>query len=145
MPRHGLRHLVGAAFPGGSYSLAGYENWLAHDALYSAPVAEPHPIMAFVGAQRGMGMTVAEMFEWFDSDVRDGPLLAACRIEFAGALRVDHPYRVAGVVRSVERKRGRTLGEFDLVVCEFRLTDDEDTVVATITNTYAITREPGAR
>ncbi|MFC8663057.1 hypothetical protein [Streptomyces sp. NPDC057199] len=140
MAAHPLGHLVGARFPGGEYSLAGYENWLAHDALYSVPRAEPHPVVAFIGAQQGMGMTVAELFEWLDSDIDDGPLLAQCQMEFPQALEIGQRYWVSGVVRSIERKHGRSLGVFDLVTCVFHLSDENGEVAASITNTYAITR-----
>lgn len=34
MQRHPLEHVVGRTVPGGEYQIAGYESWLAHDALY---------------------------------------------------------------------------------------------------------------
>lgn len=144
MAEHPLRHLVGAAFPGGGFSLASYENWLAHDALYSVPRSEPHPIMAFIGAQQGMGMTVAGLFAWLNSDVEDGPLLANCDMQFARPLEVSRSYTVTGVIESIQRKQGRSLGTFDLVTCVFRLIEDSGDEAAVVRNTYAIGREGGA-
>jgi hypothetical protein len=139
-PEHPLAHLVGRTVPGGQYSIAGYENWLAHDALGSSPVATPHPVMAFIAAQRGMGCTVAELFALLESDIEDGPLLASTSIEIVRDLSVDELYDVQGRVEGLVRKHGAALGDFDLATCLFTVTDAQGVLVATITNVYAIGR-----
>lgn len=139
---HALEHLKGTAVPGGSYTIAAYENWLAHDAMYSTPIATPHPIMAFIGAQRGMGLTVAELFALFDSNIDDGPVLAETAIGLEKPLQTDIKYRVSGEVVDLVRKHGKTMGAFDLVTCRFELHDPKtDDVVASVSNVYAISRE----
>jgi hypothetical protein len=138
---HPLQHLVGQPLPGGSYTLAGFENWLGHDALYSTPEDAPHPIMAFVAAQRGLGVTVAELFRMWGTEMSDGPMLTESTLEFPGEFRVDVRYDVRGAVTSVVRKSGRTLGAFDLLTSRFEVVEpDAGTVVAVVTNVYALPR-----
>lgn len=139
---HPLQHLVGRRVPGGSYSLAGYENWLMRDAVYSRQGSDGHPIAAFVGVQRGMGLTVAELFALLESDIEDGPMLAETTIDLAGDLVVGRRYRVDGEIADIVRKHGATLGTFDLVTCRFTLSEEAAAgPVATVTNVYAIRRQ----
>lgn len=140
---HPLAHLVGRTVPGGDYAIAPYESWLAHDALYSTPGRVPHPIMAFVAAQRGMGCSVAELFAMLESDIEDGPLLASTSIDLVRDLATDERYRVEGEVVDLVRKTGAALGTFDLVTCEFRVRDEGGTLVATVRNVYAVRRSDG--
>lgn len=125
--------------PGGTWTIAEYENWLAHDALYSVPEKAPHPLMAFVAAQRGLGMSVAELFRSWGTEMSDGPMLTESTLEFAGEFRAEVEYRVSGVVESVERRSGRTLGTYDLVTARFELADDSG-VVGVVRNVYALPR-----
>jgi hypothetical protein len=144
---HPLGHLVGKPLPGGHYALAGYENWLSHDALYSAPEETPHPVMAFVAAQRGLGVSVPELFALFGTEMSDGPMLLESELEFPGeagggaTFRADAEYAIDGTVTSVVRKTGRTLGTFDVLTARFEVsTADHGEVVARVTNTYALPR-----
>lgn len=138
---HPLQHLVGRRVPGGTYTIAGYENWLLRDAVYADQNETVHPIAAFIGAQRGMGHTVAELFTLLDSDVADGPMLAECTIELAGDLVADRRYRVDGEVTGIVRKHGTALGAFDLATCRFTLSEQDNVEpVAVVTNVYAIGR-----
>jgi hypothetical protein len=128
--------------PGGTFRIAAHENWLTHYAFYSAPDARPHPMVAFIAAQRGMGLSVAELFQVLDFDIEDGPLLAESFLEFNRPLSEGVEYAVSGRVAAVERKRGRKLGEFDLVTCVFDVTDPGagEAPAATVTNIYALPR-----
>lgn len=139
---HPLAHLVGLPLPGGRHTVAGYESWLGHDALYSEPVDEPHPMMAFVAAQRGLGVSVAELFRLWGTRMSDGPMLTSSTLDFPGEFAADVEYEVRGTVESVVRKSGRTMGTFDLLTARFELVGPNGAVVASVTNTYALPR-PG--
>jgi hypothetical protein len=141
---HPLVSLVGQPLPGGSYTLAGHENWLGHDALYSQPEERPHPVMAFVAAQRGLGVTVAELFRLWGTEMSDGPMLTESTLEFPGEFRAEVEYEVRGTVESVVRKSGRTLGDFDLLTARFELAEPGGVPVAVVTNTYALPRRAEA-
>ena len=57
--------LAGHELPSGSARLEPYQNWLLHDAFYSPPRPEPHPVAAFVLANRGIGICMADLFRLF--------------------------------------------------------------------------------
>ncbi|WP_214407545.1 hypothetical protein [Pseudonocardia lacus] len=144
-PAHPLAHLVGTPIPGGSWRLADHENWLGHDALYSTPEQAPHPVMAFVAAQRGLGVTVAELFALWGTDMADGPMLTESSLEFPGEFRAGVDYEVSGTVESVQRKSGRTMGEFDLLTARFELAERVGAPVAVVRNVYALPRRAEQR
>ena len=136
--------LAGHELPPGSARLEPYQNWLLHDAFYSPPRPEPHPVAAFVLANRGIGISLADLFALFGSDIDDGPLLAESSIELHRPLAEDADYEVRGVVESVERRRSRRIGPFDRITCRFDLFCG-GTPAATVTNVFAIPREPKGR
>jgi hypothetical protein len=140
-PPGDMAHLVGKRLPGGHFRLEPFENWLAHDALYSSPRANPHPVMAYAATQRGMGMTVAELFEMLGTDITQGPLLAGCTLEFPGEFRTATDYTVAASIESILRKETRTAGPVDFVTCRMELTETATGhVEAIVTNVYALPR-----
>ena len=136
--------LAGYRLPPGSARLEPYQNWLLHDAFYSPPGPEPHPVAAFVLANRGIGISLADLFRLFGSDIDDGPLLAESSIELHRPLAEDADYEVRGVVESVERRRSRRIGPFDRITCRFDLFSG-GVPAATVTNVFAIPREPKGR
>jgi hypothetical protein len=139
---HPLQHVVGRRVPGGSYAVAGYEGWLLRDAVYAEQSETVHPIAAFIGVQRGMGITVAELFTMLESDIADGPMLAECTIALAADVVPGRRYRVMGEVTGIVRKHGAALGAFDLVTCRFDLSEEDGGApVAVVTNVYAIVRK----
>ena len=90
--------LAGHALPSGSARLEPYQNWLLHDAFYSRPRPEPHPVAAFVLANRGIAISLADLFALFGSDINDGPLLAESSIELHRPLAEDVDYEVRRVI-----------------------------------------------
>ncbi|MGK9274056.1 hypothetical protein KXR83_23945 [Williamsia muralis] len=131
--------LIGTSVPGGTYELAGFEDWILRDTVYAGESDHAHPIAAFIGAQRGMGVSVSEFFTLLRTSIDDGPVLAETTIELEEDIARDRTYRVEGEVRDVRRKHGAAFGDFDLITCEFRLVDDR-TVAARVTNVYAVKR-----
>jgi hypothetical protein len=131
--------LAGHQLPSGSARLEPYQNWLLHDAFYSPPGPEPHPVAAFVLANRGIGISLADLFRLFGSDIDDGPLLAESSIELHRPLAEDADYEVRGVIESVERRRSRRIGPFDRITCRFDLFSG-GVPAATVTNVFAVPR-----
>lgn len=137
--------LAGRELPSGTARLEPYQNWLLHDAFYSQPRPEPHPVAAFVLANRGIGVSLADLFTLFGSDISDGPLLAESQLELHRPLAEDADYEVRGEITAVERRRSRRIGPFDRITCRFDLFQD-GTPAATVTNVFAVPRhgEDGA-
>jgi hypothetical protein len=134
--------LVGRQLPVGEFRFEAYESWLLHDALYSDPGHErAHPVLAFVAAQRGLGISVAELFRIFGTEMAEGPMLTESIIENSVDLLPGVRYRVSGEVVSVVRKSGRTLGVFDLLTARFEVAAaDSGPPDAIVTNVYALPR-----
>jgi acyl dehydratase len=133
--------LAGRELPAGTARLEPYQNWLLHDAFYSEPRPEPHPVAAFILANRGIGISLADLFTLFGSDINDGPLLAESQIELHRPLAEDADYEVRGEITAVEHRQSRRIGPFDRITCLFDLLQD-GTRAATVTNVFAIPREP---
>lgn len=138
---HPMEELVGRTLSGGRIRLEGYESRLMHDAFYSKPRPEPHPLAAYAATQRGLGMTVSELFETFGTTMDDGPLLASCTLDFPGEIHADTDYTVRAVIDSVARKETRSRGTVDFITCRMELIEAAtNDVVAVVTNVYAIPR-----
>ena len=133
--------LAGHELPAGTARLEPYQNWLLHDAFYSQPSPEPHPVAAFILANRGIGISLADLFTLFGSDINDGPLLAESQLELHRPLAEDADYEVRGEITAVERRRSRRIGPFDRITCRFDLFSD-GALAATVTNVFAVPR-PG--
>ena len=69
--------LAAHELPPGSARLEPYQNWLLHDAFYSPPRPEPHPVAAFVLANRGIGLDGAADLGYSTSRRAQGPRLDA--------------------------------------------------------------------
>jgi len=119
--------LAGRRLPGGTCRVEGYESLLMHDAVRAPRREQPHPIWAFLAPQRGMGCSLAELFEGFGCPLgdgahgsstrprREGPLLGRFGARIAGPLVLDVEHEVRGGVTTVRRRRGRVLGVVDEV------------------------------
>lgn len=116
--------LAGRRLPGGTCRVEGYESLLMHDAVRAPRSPHPHPIWAFLAPQRGMGMTLAELFDGLGCRLEDGPLLGRFGARFAGPLVLDVEYEVRGGITTVRRRRGRVLGVVDEVAMVLDLLRD---------------------
>jgi len=68
--------LAGLRLPGGTCRVEGYESLLMHDAVRASRSSQPHPIWAFLAPQRGMGLTLAALFETLGCPLDTGPCSA---------------------------------------------------------------------
>lgn len=100
-----------------------------------------HPLFAFIGAQRGIGVSVAELCAAVGFDVEDGPLLGSLQIEWHRDLKAATEYAVEGEITSLLRKHGRS-GTIDIFDFQERLLDDGG-VAATVDVTFVLPRPAG--
>lgn len=122
--------LVGRPFPGGSYTIEPWKAWLTADAIGDDPWDDvPHPVLAWVAAVGGMGLTWDDFFAWFGATAEDGPMFGEHRTTLHSALRPGTTYAVSGKVVSVDRKVGRRAGTFDVVGYSLELHEGAEHVV----------------
>jgi len=132
--------LIGREFPGGSYTLEPWRAWLLADALGDDPSeAQPHPVMAWMAAVGGMGITWDGLFGWFGATAEDGPMFGEHQTTLHLPLRSGATYAVSGQIASVDRKAGRRAGTFDIVGYELYL-HEELAHVATCWNSLVLPR-----
>ena len=132
--------LAGLRLPGGTCRVEGYESLLMHDAVRAPRSSQPHPIWAFLAPQRGMGLTLAALFETLGCPLDTGPLLGtfAARVTSPLALDVDHEVR--GGVTMVRRRAGRVLGIVDEVEMVLDLLRADGSPVLTATYGFLLPR-----
>lgn len=107
-------HLKGHTFPGGTYTLPGYINWLWTDAAQLTPDPEiVHPGLIYLVAIRGSGVSIQDIFDLMDATADSGVVFGEYKVQINGVLRPDTAYDCDAEVISVERKRGRRAGVFD--------------------------------
>ncbi|MCD2187254.1 MaoC/PaaZ C-terminal domain-containing protein [Actinomycetospora soli] len=123
--------LVGWRVPGGTSRVEPYENLLLHDAVRAPRAAAPHPIWAFLAPQRGMGLSLAALFEAFGTPLDAGPVLGSFGARSHAPLRLGVDHTVTGGVTSVVRRASRVLGPFDEVTLVLELRGAGPVVTAT--------------
>jgi len=133
--------LVGRRFPGGTYRIQHWENWLLTDCTGAEqlPDARVHPIALFHVPILGSGTTITELFEMGHADGAGSVGLDGYDWEYFEALREDVEYRIDGGVTSVERRtddNGRVYDAFSFSIELF----DSDRLAARITNHWRFRR-----
>jgi hypothetical protein len=137
-----LHELVGRKFPGGSYTVAHWENVLLHRAVEAepAPGGVVHPVGLFHVPLAASGLTFAEIFALGRAESDEAVRAGEYTWELFEPLREDRTYDVGGEFTGVERKQGRS-GVFDKVSFVLDLTDHETGArVARVTNSWLFLR-----
>lgn len=134
--------VVGWAFPGGSYTVEGYQAWLCHDAILSPPLPAgiAHPMYVYYIAMGGMGVSLESLFKLIGASNDSGVMFGEAGIEQREPLQRGHRYRVSGEITEVVRKSGKRAGTFDIVSFRLDLYDDSDTLVGVSTNSFVFPR-----
>ncbi|MDD7916289.1 MaoC family dehydratase [Actinomycetospora callitridis] len=132
--------LAGLRLPGGTSRVEGYESLLLHDAVRSPRSPRPHPIWAFLAPQRGMGLTLAALFETLGCPLDTGPLLGTFGARCAGPLVLGVDHEVRGGVTTVRRRRSRLLGAVDEVEVVLDLVRGDGAPVLTATYGFLLPR-----
>ncbi len=137
-----LQAIVGHRFPGGTYRVEPYRNWLTCDAVLSPPPGDEvaHPMFCYYGALAGMGISLDELFALAGATAEDGVMFGEAEIDLRRPLRVGEPFEVRGGITSAERKQGQRTGVFDIVAFELELVDAHGEVAAVSTNSFVFPR-----
>ena len=124
-----LEALVGTPFPGGTYTVEPYTNWLTCDCVLAPELAASgaaHPLLVYMAAQAGIGLSLAELFTLCSATSEDGPMLGEWGMEVNRPIQVDAEYTVVGGIADVVRKTGNKTGVFDVVRFELELRSTVD-------------------
>jgi len=143
VPLTTMEALVGWKFPGGDFSIEGWENFLLHD-IAMAPAPRHgfgHPIYAFHAPLAAMGLTYAEFFDFCHAETHDRIRAGEYDFVFNEPLREGVTYEISGEIEHVERKRGARAGLFDLVRFRLDMTDPEGVVACSAINSWIFLRE----
>ena len=123
MTEQELQGLVGYRFPGGTVTIAHWENVLLSDVMGVPPLPDGlvHPAALFHVTVAGAGLGIGEIFELFRAESDEAVRGGEFHWTFHDQLRESTPYDATGEVVSVERKQSRTLGPMDAVTFLFQL------------------------
>jgi hypothetical protein len=104
------------------------------------PHGEAHPSYFYVATQVGMGLSVTQLCEHCDFDVRNGPMMATSAVRFHAPLMTSTPYRVRGEVLGLVRKRSRSLGVMDLLEYRLDLHAMDGSLILQVRNAWVLPR-----
>ena len=142
VPFDEMRKLVGYRFPGGTYTIERWENFLVHDVTGAPPPDHgfADPIYGFSAPLAAMGVTYQELFDLCHADSNEAIRAGGYDFEYHKPLREGATYRVTGSILEIDRKRGKRAGLFDLVRFRLRMIDEEGDVALTATNEWIFLR-----
>lgn len=134
--------LVGHRFPGGTYRVEHWENWLLTDCTGAEPPTDGlvHPIALFHVPILGSGTSIAELFALFRAEGAGSVKLLGYDWEYFRPLREDVSYRCDGGIVAANRvtdSRGRVS---DTIAFSIELLDESDVRVARVTNRWQLVR-----
>ena len=137
-----IRALVGHRFPGGTYKIAHWENFLLTECTGAAPLPGDlaHPVALFHMPILGAGTSIKEMFTLgkAESDFSIG--IESYDWEIFHPLREELPYRVTGTVSEADRfaANGRIV---DRIQFRFELFAPDQALAARSTITWHYNRQ----
>ncbi len=138
-----MKVLEGYKFPGGSFRIEHWENFLIHDLMLVPQSSNglAHPLYLFHAPLAGLGLKIAEIFKlcFAESDeaVRAGEYIW----EINTPLREEQTYLMQGTVTSVVRKHGKRGGLMDFVTFVIDINNGETlNCDARVTNTWIFMR-----
>jgi len=140
-----LQALVGYRFPGGTVSIAHWENVLLSDVMGVPPLPDGlvHPAALFHVTVAGGGLGIGDIFSLFRAESDEAVRGGEFHWRFEDQLREDTPYDASGEGGAVERKESRKLGPMDAVTFLFQLRDPASgELVAEARPTWLFLRTP---
>lgn len=140
-----MRALVGYRFPGGTYRIEHWENFLLTDCTGAEQLPDGlvHPIALFHVPILGARTSITQLFELGGAHGAGSVGLEGYDWEYHEPLREDVEYRIEGGIISSERKVADNGMVYDAVAFQIDLFDD-DRHVARITNRWRFRREVAA-
>ncbi len=138
-----LKAIVGHRFPGGTYVVQHWENFLLTECTGAGllPDGMVHPVVLFHMPILGSGTSIAEMFALGMAESDFSISIESYDWEMFAPLREEIAYRVDGRVLSAERRMtGGPRGPFDRIVFEFEITQPDGALAARTTIIWRYSR-----
>ncbi len=134
--------LIGHRFPGGRYRVQHWENWLLTDCTGSEQLPDGlvHPIALFHAPILGARTSITELFELGHATGAGSVGLESYDWEYLQPLKEEVDYRVEGGITEVERRTTPEGQIYDAVAFTIELFDDDNAVVARVTNRWRFRR-----
>ncbi len=141
-----LGELVGHRFPGGTYRIERWENFLLTDCTGRSELADGlvHPVALFHVPILGARTSITELFVLGGATGAGSVGLEGYDWEYHRPLRQDVEYRVEGGIVSAERRRSDSGRTYDAVAFQIELTDPDAGPAARITNRWRFRRSAPA-
>lgn len=131
-----LQRIVGHRFPGGSYLVQHWENFLLTECTGAQllPDGMVHPVVLFHMPILGSGTSISEMFALGMAESDYSISIESYDWEMFEPLREERVYRVDGHVLSAERRlTGGPRGPFDRIVFQFEIAEPDGVLAARTT------------
>jgi len=143
-----IEALVGHRFPGGTYTIAHWENFLLTECTGAPPLPDglAHPVSLFHMPILGAGTSIAEMFALGQAESDFSIGIESYDWEIFQPLREALEYQISARITEADRRtEGGAL--FDRIPFQFDLTDPDGAPAArsTVTWHYRRNRKPTSR
>lgn len=121
-PVEQIRALVGHEFPGGTYTIAHWENFLLTECTGAAPLPDGivHPVALFHVPILGAGTSIAEMFALGHAESDSSIGIESYDWRIHQPLKEDVEYRVSGTITEADRRTSER-GIWDRIQFRFDL------------------------
>jgi hypothetical protein len=137
-PEEEIRAIVGHEFPGGTYTVEHWENFLLTECTGGEllPDGMVHPVVLFHMPILGSRTTIGEMFALGQAESDFSIGIESYDWEMFRPLREDVTYRISGRVLSAERKESRNGRLYDRIQFQFDVDEPDGTAAARTTITW---------
>lgn len=142
-PEAEIRAIVGHEFPGGTYAVAHWENFLLTECTGAQllPDGMVHPVVLFHMPILGCGASIAEMFALGQAESDYSIGIESYDWEMFHPLREAIAYRIAGKVVAADRRTRADGRAFDRIQFQFTVTRPDGVLAARTTITWHYNRQ----
>jgi len=141
-PEEEIAALVGHRFPGGSYTIEHWENFLLTGCTGAEPLPDGivHPVALFHVPIAGANTSIAEMFELGQAESDLSIIPEYYDWEMFEPLREEVQYDITGEIVAAERRSIPGSHSYDWVQFRFEMTSPENVLSARTTMAWQFTR-----
>ncbi|MCB1687045.1 MAG: hypothetical protein KDI33_01085 [Halioglobus sp.] len=138
-----ITRLAGHRFPGGTYTVAHWENFLLTECTGAEllPDGQVHPVALFHLPIIGAGTSIAEMFDLGQAESDLSIMIESYDWEMFQPLREETRYSVSGGITSAQRCKNPEGKLYDRIAFCFEVHDPRGTLAARTTITWHYTRD----